>query len=101
MSFLLEELGYSLQKDDRFELYLTNTLEMEDLEETELPGTASLSEESHLAGKVKKEQPILVKLGNPHIPGVSANKSEKEVIFKKGDNYTTHYEIKEETVVLI
>jgi hypothetical protein len=95
MSFLLEELGYSLQKDDRFKLYLTNTLEMEDLEQTELPGMASLSEESHLAGKVKKEQPILVILGNPPYSGVSANKSEKEVIFKKGDNYTTHYEIKE------
>ena len=95
MSFLLEELGYSLQKDDRFKLYLTNTLEMEDLEQTELPGMASLSEESHLAGKVKKEQPILVILGNPPYSGMSANKSEKEVIFKKGDNYTTHYEIKE------
>ena len=95
MSFLLEELGYSLQKDDRFKLYLTNTLEMEDLEQTELPGMASLSEESHLAGKVKKEQPILVILGNPPYSGMSANKSEKEVTFKKGDNYTTHYEIKE------
>ncbi|MBW2169734.1 MAG: DNA methyltransferase, partial [Deltaproteobacteria bacterium] len=72
-----------------------NTLEMEDLEQTELPGMASLSEESHLAGKVKKEQPILVILGNPPYSGMSANKSEKEVTFKKGDNYTTHYEIKE------
>jgi type ISP restriction-modification system protein/N-6 DNA methylase len=94
MSFLLEELGYSLEKDDRFKLYLTNTLEMEDLEQTELPGMASLSEESHLAGKVKKEQPILAILGNPPYSGMSANKSEKEVTFKKGDNYTSHYEIK-------
>ncbi|MBI4680097.1 MAG: N-6 DNA methylase, partial [Nitrospirae bacterium] len=31
MSFLLEELGYKLQTDDRFKLYLTNTLEMEEL----------------------------------------------------------------------
>ena len=38
MSFLLEELGYKLQKDDRFKLYLTNTLEMEELAQTELPG---------------------------------------------------------------
>ncbi|MCD6295760.1 MAG: N-6 DNA methylase [Deltaproteobacteria bacterium] len=94
MSFLLEELGYSLEKDDRFKLYLTNTLEMEDLEQTELPGMASLSEESHLAGKVKKKQPILVILGNPPYSGMSANKSEKQVTFKKGDNYTSHYEIK-------
>lgn len=73
MSFLLEELGYKLQKDDRFKLYLTNTLEMEELAQTEFPGMASLSEESHLAGKVKKETPILVILGNPPYSGTSAN----------------------------
>ena len=33
---------------------------MEELAQTSLPGMASLSEESHLAGKVKKERPILV-----------------------------------------
>lgn len=73
MSFLLEELGYRLQADDRFKLYLTNTLEMEELAQTELPGMASLSEESHLAGMVKKEQPILVILGNPPYSGHSTN----------------------------
>ncbi len=91
MSFLLEELGYKLQEDDRFKLYLTNTLEMEELAQTELPGMASLSEESHLAGKVKKEQPILVILGNPPYSGISANLSGKEMIIKKGESYTTHY----------
>ena len=74
MSFLLEELGYMLKKDDRFKLYLTNTLEMEELAQTELPGMVSLSEESHLAGRVKKEQPILVILGNPPYSGMSANR---------------------------
>jgi hypothetical protein len=96
MSFLLEELGYSLQKDDRFKLYLTNTLEMEELEQTDFPGMASLSEESHLAGKVKKEQPILIILGNPPYSGMSANKSEKEVSFKKGERYTSHYHIQKD-----
>jgi predicted helicase len=76
MSFLLEELGYSLQRDARFKLYLTNALDMEELEQTSLPGMASLSEESRLAGKVKKEQPILVILGNPPYSGHSANKGE-------------------------
>jgi len=75
MSFLLEELGYILQKDDRVKLYLTNTLEMEELAQTELPGMSSLSEESHNAGKVKKEQPILVILGNPPYSVSSFNKS--------------------------
>jgi predicted helicase len=88
MSFLLEELGYKLQEDDRFKLYLTNTLEMEELAQTKLPGMASLSEESHLAGKVKKEQPILVILGNPPYSVSSANKSdfiEREMALYKED----------------
>jgi predicted helicase len=85
MSFFLEELGYKLLKDDRFKLYLTNTLEMEELAQTELPGMVSLSEESHSAGKVKKEQPILVILGNPPYSGMSANKGRWiDDLLKKG-----------------
>ena len=85
MSFLLEELGYKLREEDRFKLYLTNTLEMEELAQTELPGMASLSEESHLAGKVKKETPILVILGNPPYSGHSANKGKWiDDLLKKG-----------------
>ncbi|MCD6352653.1 MAG: N-6 DNA methylase, partial [Proteobacteria bacterium] len=76
MSFLLEELGYRLRKDDRFKLYLTNTLEMDVIGQTDLPGMASLSEESHLAEKVKKKQPVLVILGNPPYSGHSANVGE-------------------------
>jgi predicted helicase len=98
MSFLLEELGYKLQEDDRFKLYLTNTLEMEELAQTELPGMSSLSEESHLAGKVKKEQPILVILGNPPYSGISANLSEKEVTITKGQEYVTNYQIQKDKV---
>jgi len=76
MSFLLEEMGYRLQDQDRFKLYLTNTLEMKELEQIEIPGLSSLSEESHLAGEVKRETPILVILGNPPYSVSSANKSE-------------------------
>ncbi len=76
MSFLLEELGHRLRDNDRVKLYLTNTLEMEELAQTNLPGMASLSEESHLAGKVKRDQPILVILGNPPYSVSSANKSD-------------------------
>ncbi len=65
MGYLLEELGHKLTGDERFQFYLTNTLDMEELVQTSLPGMASLSEESHLAGKLKKNTPILVILGNP------------------------------------
>jgi predicted helicase len=85
MSFLIEELGYRFKQDDRFKLYLTNSLEMEELAQTELPGMVSLSEESHSAGKVKKEQPILVILGNPPYSGISANRGKWiDDLLKKG-----------------
>jgi hypothetical protein len=74
MGFLLEELGYKLGEDERFKLYLTNTLELEALAESDLPGMSSLSAESHAAGEIKKETPILVILGNPPYSGHSANK---------------------------
>ena len=78
-------MAINFKKDDRFKLYLTNTLEMEELAQTELPGMVSLSEESHLAGKVKKEQPILVILGNPPYSGISANKGKWiDDLLKKG-----------------
>ncbi len=73
MSFLFEELGCSLKDDERFKLYLTNALEMEEIDQISLPGLSSLSEESHLAGAVKKTNPILVILGNPPYSGNSAN----------------------------
>ncbi|MFB6273986.1 MAG: type ISP restriction/modification enzyme [Salinibacter sp.] len=76
MSFFLEELGHELTDDERFQFYLTNTLEMEELEQTSLPGVASLAEESRMAGEVKKERPILVILGNPPYSGHSSNRSE-------------------------
>ena len=85
MSFLLEELGYRLKEDDRFKLYLTNTLEMENIEQTHIPGMASLSEESRQAGNVKKKQPILAIIGNPPYSGHSANKGEWiDDLLKKG-----------------
>jgi predicted helicase len=58
---------------------------MEELAQTELPGMVSLSEESHSAGKVKKEQPILVILGNPPYSGISANRGKWiDDLLKKG-----------------
>ena len=74
MSFFLEELGHRLTDEERFQFYLTNTLEMEELEQTYLPGMSSLAEESRLAGEVKKQRPILVILGNPPYSGHSSNR---------------------------
>ncbi|MCI0514057.1 N-6 DNA methylase, partial [candidate division KSB1 bacterium] len=73
ISFLFAELGYQMTEAERFQLYLTNTLEMEELQQIAIPGLSSLSRESHLAGKIKKDQPVLVILGNPPYSGISAN----------------------------
>lgn len=75
MSLLMEELGCPLEGEERFQLYLTNSLSMEDIQFTEMPGLNSLSEENHAALKVKQKN-ILVILGNPPYSGISANKSE-------------------------
>lgn len=76
MSFLLDELGYRMEDDERVKYYLTNTLEMKELEESKFPGMSSLSTESHEAGKVKKQVPIIVVLGNPPYSINSCNKGE-------------------------
>jgi predicted helicase len=76
ISFLLEELGYKMKDDERVKYYLTNTLEMKELQESKFPGMSSLSHESHEAGKVKQDTPILVVLGNPPYSGISSNKGE-------------------------
>ncbi len=76
MSLLLEELGRPLRENERVPFYLTNALEMEDLAQSTIPGTAALARESHLAGRIKKEERITVVLGNPPWSGHSANRGE-------------------------
>jgi predicted helicase len=95
MGFILDELGYKLADDERFKLYLTNTLEMEEIKQIAIPGISSLSEESHLAGKVKKEQPILVIFGNPPYSGISSNVNEwTEKLLKKDiDGCQSYYKV--------
>jgi predicted helicase len=73
MSYILEEKGIHLKENERLKLYLTNTLEMEDIEQINLPFMSTLSEESRKAGEIKKRTPILVILGNPPYSGHSSN----------------------------
>jgi predicted helicase len=95
ISFLLEELGYTMKEDERFKLYLTNTLDMEDLAQTQIPGLESLSNESHEAGRVKKDEPLLVIMGNPPYSGHSANKNDwTEKLLKEDlDGAQSYYKI--------
>ena len=92
IGFIFDELGYKMPDDERFKLYLTNTLEMEVIEQVDIPGISSLSEESHLAGKVKKEQPVLVIMGNPPYSGISSNINEwTEKLLKEDIDGTQSY----------
>ncbi len=72
--FTLEEYGYTLQKNERFPLYLTNTLEVHPPRSNRL--FPILSMEGEQALKIKQETPILVILGNPPYSGHSANQNE-------------------------
>ena len=63
-------MDINFRKDDRFKLYLTNTLEMEELElDVSARHGVALRVASCRCGK--KEQPILVILGNPPYSGHS------------------------------
>jgi predicted helicase len=68
---------------------------MEDLQQTQIPGLVSLSEESHEAGRVKKSEPILVIMGNPPYSGISSNinKWTEELLKTNLDGAQSYYEI--------
>lgn len=74
MGFVLDEYGYRLADDERFQLYLTNTLELRK-EEAKNAGMfeEALAKESADALKVKEETPIMVVMGNPPYSGISEN----------------------------
>jgi predicted helicase len=62
--------------DDRFGIYLTNTLEEPKREVPNLFMTKWLSKESREANRVKEDMPIRVVLGNPPYSGISSNKGD-------------------------
>ena len=73
LDLLLTETGFKPTKDQRFRVYLTNSLD----ESHPDAGTLFshwLSEEANEANKVKREAPVMVVLGNPPYSGESANK---------------------------
>ena len=94
VAYLLESLGFQMKGDDAFKLYLTNTLEMDEIEKQPLPFVASLSEESHKAGEVKRE-PVLVILGNPPYSGASANVNDwtEELLKTDIDGAQSYYKV--------
>ena len=79
---LKEEFNYNLEDDERLNIFLTNTLENIDLDESKWKNNIfeELNEEMNLAQKTKEKE-ILIITGNPPYSGASANKGifEEEV----------------------
>jgi len=74
VSMVLEEMGYKFKEGERFQFYLTNTLEMK--EPKQISFLIDLAKEGQEAKRVKEKVPILVVLGNPPYSVSSENKSD-------------------------
>ena len=74
VSMVLEEMGYKFKDNERFQFYLTNTLEMK--EPKQLSFLIDLAKEGQEAKRIKEKVPILVVLGNPPYSVSSENKSD-------------------------
>jgi predicted helicase len=73
LDLLLTETGYQPTKDQRFKVYLTNSLE-EHHPETGTLFATWLSAEANEANKIKRDSPVMVVLGNPPYSAESSNK---------------------------
>lgn len=73
LDMLLTETGYLPKKDQRFNIFLTNSLE-EHHPDTGTLFSSWLSTEANEANNVKRDTPVMVVMGNPPYSGESANK---------------------------
>lgn len=75
MDMLLKETGYKSDDEQRFRIFLTNSLEEAHPDSGTL-FSSWLSDESTQANKIKKETPVMVVMGNPPYSVSSTNKSQ-------------------------
>jgi predicted helicase len=75
MDMLLTETGYKPSDDQRFKIFLTNSLEEAHADSGTL-FSSWLSDESNQANEIKRDTPVMVIIGNPPYSGESANKGE-------------------------
>jgi predicted helicase len=73
MDMLLTETGYKPTDDQRFRIFLTNSLE-EAHPDTATLFSSWLSDEADQANAIKRDAPVMVVMGNPPYSGESANK---------------------------
>lgn len=75
MDLLLTETGYKPTKEQRFRIFLTNSLE-ESHPDTGTLFASWLSDEANQANRIKRDTPVMCVIGNPPYSGESANKGE-------------------------
>lgn len=75
MDMLLTETGYKPTDDQRFRIFLTNSLE-EAHPDTGTLFSSWLSDEADQANAIKRDAPVMVVMGNPPYSGESSNKGE-------------------------
>lgn len=75
LDMLLSETGYETNSDQRFNVFLTNSLE-EHHQDTGTLFASWLSDESNMANQIKKDTPVMCVIGNPPYSGESSNKSD-------------------------
>jgi predicted helicase len=75
LDLLLTETGYKPTKNQRFNVYLTNSLE-ESHSELEKGFANWLSTEANEANRIKRDTPVMCVIGNPPYSISSTNKSE-------------------------
>ena len=74
LSLFLQAQGW--RADERLRVYLTNTLEQPAEMQPPLPFAEFITDEANAALSVKRDEPLLVILGNPPYPQDSANPSQ-------------------------
>jgi predicted helicase len=72
MDMLLTETGYKPTDDQRFRIFLTNSLE-EAHPDTATLFSSWLSDEADQANAIKRDAPVMVVIGNPPYSGISSN----------------------------
>lgn len=75
MDMLLTETGYKPTDDQRFRIFLTNSLE-EAHPDTQTLFSSWLSDEADQANAIKRDAPVMVVMGNPPYSGISSNNGE-------------------------
>lgn len=75
LDLLLSATGFKPQKEQRFRVYLTNSLE-EHHPDTGSIFANALSNEANEANFIKRDTPVMCVIGNPPYSGISSNKGE-------------------------